>query len=118
MTYTFDLDSFSDLHKDAYGFRPSAGFFQTLNEASDVEKQAIWDDLIVALDRSIEEDREMEQEAISSLEMRVSVLLACGAVSRKHAFQWILDSLDVNGDLEFADWELGVPYGTFKRELS
>lgn len=46
MNYTFDERSVSDLHKDAYGFRPGESFW-TEWQASDMDgKQALWDLMI------------------------------------------------------------------------
>ena len=46
MNYTFDEREVSDLHKDAYGFRPTSTFWQEW-QLSDMDgKQALWDLMI------------------------------------------------------------------------
>lgn len=52
--YTYDEQIVSDLHKDAYGCRPSSFWWQCWQEASPEEKQAEWDDLLETLERTME----------------------------------------------------------------
>ena len=55
-TYTYSTELWSDLHKDARGYRPSAqDYYNWLNYSPD-EKQVIWDGLLAELQRSIEDD--------------------------------------------------------------
>ncbi len=49
MPYTYDDMSVSDLHKDAFGFRPSETFWQEWELSDRDARQRIWDDLINAL---------------------------------------------------------------------
>ena len=53
MNYTFDELSVSDLHKDAYGFRPSESFWQEWTLANDDEKQYLWDSMIDVLNSDL-----------------------------------------------------------------
>jgi hypothetical protein len=45
-TYTFDENLVSDIHKDAYGFRPRDGFWSRWSNATIDQKQVIWDELL------------------------------------------------------------------------
>ena len=63
-TYTFDEDTVSDLHKDAYGFRPSGCWWGNWNTMSDAEKQEEWDQLIVSMVAREESRKEGERQAI------------------------------------------------------
>lgn len=45
----------SDLHKDAYGFRPVQTFWTEWELLDDEGKQAVWDYMVRALDSYIEE---------------------------------------------------------------
>ena len=49
MTYTFDDSIVSDLHKDAYGFRPTAGFMRFWAALSPEQKQVEWEDMCKTL---------------------------------------------------------------------
>jgi hypothetical protein len=48
-TYTFDENILSDLHKDAYGFRPSGDFFREWDLLDNDGKQDLWEQLIDAV---------------------------------------------------------------------
>jgi hypothetical protein len=51
--YTFNEIEVSDLHKDAYGFRPSESFWTEWQLANNDEKQFIWDEMIAAFENDI-----------------------------------------------------------------
>jgi len=71
--YDFDADTLSDLHKDAYGFRPrSEEFWAEWDSADNDGKQRIWDRILDDLDRALETEREIQQEAIAEFNRRVS----------------------------------------------
>ena len=109
-TYTFCEDSISDLFKDAYGTRPGQGFWERWNQATDDEKQAEWNWLYQALERRIEEENEEHQECIAQLENRIASLIELGARDRNMALRWLMEAYECNGDWQFLEWNLGVPY--------
>ena len=115
MTYTFDNDTVSDLHKDAYGFRPSEWFWQEWIEAKDDERQAIWDGLLRALDITMERECEAERVAIERFEALVRVNISAGAEDRETALRWIMDASACNGDWEFLCFTYGLPYRYFAK---
>lgn len=113
-TYTFDENLFSDLHKDACGFRPSQAFWGWIQTATDDEKQAEWDSLIATMERRMDDEAEMEREAIASFEAAVLTTIANGAKDRATAVQWLMDAeLEdyFKGDVEHFEYRLGIPFG-------
>jgi hypothetical protein len=56
ITYTYSTELWSDLHKDARGYRPSAQDYHLWLNYSPEEKQIVWDILLAELKRSIEDD--------------------------------------------------------------
>jgi len=44
--FTFDEISVSDLHKDAYGKRPSESWWYGWAHATDEQKQLMWDHMV------------------------------------------------------------------------
>jgi len=64
MTYTFDNNIISDLHKDARGYRPSQGFWEGWNTMGDDTKQSVWDMLIEELNESMEMEKIQEEQAL------------------------------------------------------
>lgn len=115
MTYTFDDMLVSDLHKDAYGFRPSQGFWEFWSTASDVEKQKEWDSLCDTLERTIELDRKEQEVAIRRFERRVFELRGLGAKSLDMAISWLHQAYDTGTDDEYLEYMMGLPYGYIKR---
>lgn len=113
MVYTFDADTVSDLHKDAYGFRPSELFWEEWLSASDAQKQKIWDSLERALQVTIAEEKEREAVAKERFEALVAKTIQSGARDREQALRWIMDASNCNGDWEFLCWEHGLPYRYF-----
>lgn len=114
--YTFDDNIVSDLHKDAFGFRPGERFWSAWECMSDDEKQAEWDYLLQALDRAIQEEQEREERAIAEFEALVAKTVSHGAGDRETAIRWIMkESCARDGDWDYLCWEHGLPYGYFTR---
>jgi len=116
--YTFDDDTISDLHKDARGFRPRETYFAWWSTCTDAEKQTEWDSLIDIMQRRGTEQDEDYRVALIKLNQRLADLIAYGAPDLQTAACWIMDSVNANGDTEYADYLLGVPYGTMKKALA
>ena len=118
--YTFDENLISDLHKDAYGFRPSESFWASFAAFNPDQKQALWDSMIADLQGAMEEDRKMEELAISEFEKRIDGNIELGAKSREDAIRWVIDSLKLTEqDLwyggEYVCYSLGLPYSYAKQ---
>ena len=115
MRFTYDDNTYSDLHKDAYGFRPRNDGWDQLTP---VGKQVKWESLCEALDRRIAEDEAAEAAAVQRFEAHVSevISLGNGAVGRATAIRWIVEGLDIRpSDLAFYGgeivcFEMGLPY--------
>jgi len=118
MNYTFSDDCISDLHKDAYGFRPKMGFWTRWSTATDAEKQQEWDRLVQVLEQSIEEEKINFQSSIARLEDRIQGLIELGAKNRAMAIRWLDEAFRTNGDTEFLEWHLGVPYGYLTKTVA
>lgn len=110
--YTFDANIVSDLHKDAYGYRPREFFWADWHAADDDGKQAIWDDLISDLGDAIQEEKCRQFSAIAATETRIQDILetVIGA-TRADAIRYLDQAHDTHGDISFLEYHLGVPYG-------
>jgi hypothetical protein len=114
MTYTFDEDIVSDLHKDAFGYRPSEGFWVNWNCASDDAKQTVWDGLIYALNRAMDEQKAAYDAAKSEYEARLAEYISIGAKDRATAIRWLVQSLELTETdkwygAEYICYTLGLP---------
>ena len=118
----FDSGIISDLHKDAYGFRPSPEFSILWELSSDEQKQEIWDDLIATLERNIDAEEAAERKAAEAFEAQVAVMLQNGADSRETALRWIVESMELSEvELcyggEHVCFLMGIPF-SYRTELN
>ena len=81
MTYTFSENIISDLHKDAYGFRPDPAWLRDWKTSTDDQKQSIWDYLIDEMNRSMAAQEKAEAEALN--EFRAEIRQVMDLVSCK-----------------------------------
>ena len=115
MNYTIDSDIVSDLHKDAYGYRPGEYWWGQWRANTDAEKQAEWDSLIVALGNANEEHRQREVSAIERFEVLVNNTIENGAKTRESALRWIMEASTCDGDWAYFCYKHGLPYSYFKK---
>ena len=110
--YTFDENVVSDLYKEAYNSRPRESFWESWDMASDRQKQAIWDSLIEASDAENEREELIRQQAIVDLEDRIKFMQSTivGA-TREDCIRYLHDVYKTNGDIEYLEFNLSVPYG-------
>lgn len=114
-TYTFDENLVSDLHKDAYGFRPDQSFWGYFASANADQKQAVWDNLLEAADRAMEREAQETAAAIQKFEMLLTQLRNMGAKDFSMVLSWLHQAHDTDGDDEFLEFRLGLPFGYLKR---
>ena len=100
MTYTFDTNIVSDLHKDARGFRPNQYWWQQWTMCSDRQKQIMWDSLCDELDAEIEHTKKEQAKAGFDLCERIEKMYELGAKTEAQAIQWIIEAE------EFSDMDL------------
>ena len=102
---------YSDMHKDAYGFRPRFDYNTWTLEKFNAEFKL--------MGRIIEDDNKVKQEnqekSAHDFEMRVLSLLQTGAKDRAMALRWIHEAEGSNGDNEYLCFLLGLPYSYFKK---
>lgn len=108
--YTFDEHTISDLHKDAYGFRPSQSFWSTFAAANPDQKQAIWDDLLESLEATVARERQEQARAAERFEHLIADLIRCGAKDFEMAIKWLHEAHDTNGDDDYLEFMLGLSY--------
>lgn len=121
MTYTFDEKIVSDLHKDAFGFRPGAIFWNNWINATDDQKQVMWDNLLDALDRAIADKKAADERAIQDFENSIATAIASGAKDRATAIRWIVESLEITDchkryDAGYICYRLDLP-SSMKKEF-
>jgi len=121
MSYSFVENTISDLHKDAYGFRPSPEFSMLWKLSSDDQKQEIWDDLVAIMQRSMEAEEAAEKAASEAFEGQIQAAILSGAADRETAIRWVVEALDLSeAELmyggEHVCFLIGIPF-SYTKEL-
>lgn len=114
--YTFDPQTVSDLHKEAFGFRPSSAFYDEWRESTDDQKQATWDWLLEAAARRAEDEAADEARALEDFEKELaSIIKIRGCQHEIDALVYMTpiefdersDELD-RQDVEHWVWQYGI----------
>ena len=103
--------TYSDMHKDAYGFRPR---HHTVNWTLD-DFQREFESLQRVIDANFINEQAQEKQAIDSFENLVTKTITSGAHDRETALRWIMDGSDAGGNWEYFCYLNGLPYGYFKQ---
>jgi len=122
MTYTFEENIFSDLHKDARGRRPGDGheFYQPYT--TDARKQEIWDSMIEEFNDEQKEEEMRHTAALESFEARIAATRALGASTDVDAIKWILESEELTAydymyGVDYVAYHFGLAYSNPLKEL-
>lgn len=118
MSYTYDDEIYSELHKDVYGCRPGEAGFAYWDSLTPAEKQRHWDSLVATMNEGERQREEFEKEASLKFEAKVADIIATGARDRETAIRWIFEAENdqyVFGDPDFFCYNYGLPYGYFKK---
>ena len=119
MEYTYCDRTFSDLHKDATGFRPSVGAMQEWEDRTPRQKQELWNALCDELAQNEAAARIAEEEAVKEFEQLVAKTISYGAEDRKAALRWITQTETFwhAQSVEHFVWEQGVLFTEYGRKL-
>lgn len=110
MTYTFDDSLISDLHKDAYGFRPSAAFWHDWNNKTPEQKQMEWEYLCSELEREEERQRKLQEKALDEWSSRMHEYSRRYGITLADAVRWDMEAHDAVGDVGYYCYKLGISY--------
>lgn len=115
----FDYDTFSDLHKDVHGFRPSAIFMKNVKNFSDQERDDLWEALCVQLEENTKVEVAQAELDAAKFEARVLDVIDLGAGDRETALQWITsqETFYHIQDVEHFVWEQGVLFTDYGKQL-
>ena len=112
--YTYDENTFSDLHKEVYGFRPNTDMWKDWTSRTPRQKQELWNALSDELEDVMKEEKLAKDRKTQNFENRIKTTLSLGAKTRKDAIRSIFqaDKIDTT-DGQFAGYAcylLGLPY--------
>ena len=112
MTYTFDETIISDLHKEAYGFRPREGFWNMWAAFNDGQKQAEWDRLINVMDESMEQQRLEEENALKEFRATLRKVMDTMNCSWNRAVEVLAEAEgdNLSYDFDYFMWKQGIGF--------
>lgn len=111
LTEIEELESiYCDMHKDAYGVKARWIKFGSVEAG----RKAL-DELQLAVDAEMENQRRSEEVHAHLFERRVESLIVMGAKDRETAMRWIHQAENTDGDDEYLCYSLGLRYGYFKK---
>lgn len=112
-------ESYSDLYKSTYGFRPDMFLFKNMTDAEQIEE---YDSILSAHDYEMEQAQIYKIYAAEVFEIRIAETIILGAADRKTAIDWIIEAEDETENVKFYGYEsleyrLGLEYGYIKKSL-
>ena len=108
--YTYSDELVSDLHKDAWGRRPSNSFWFHWNCGTEDAKQKIWDDLIDDMVKNDAEEAKAKKNNASKLVQRIREVCKLGAQNYRTAIKWILEADELEPDFQYDGDQLAWEY--------
>ena len=90
--YTYSEELVSDLHKDAWGHRPTPYFWHIWENGDKDFKQKKWDELIVDMEINDKAIYLAKKQKATELVKRIKETCKLGAKTYKNALRWILDA--------------------------
>jgi hypothetical protein len=101
-----------DMYKDAYGVRPR-GIDTTGWSLADFDRE--FEFLANLIQQNYEQEQADQKVAVAEFEAKVETLVN-GTTSRETAIAWLMDSVEAQGDPEYACYLFGLPYGYLKEQ--
>lgn len=114
MVFTYSDELYSDLHKDARGFRPGNSGYDYWDNLTPAEKQVQWDGLVREMNERYEEEQAEEKQAVIAFEAAVDQVIESGAIDRDQAIVWMVQAENdpyMFADPDFFCYKHGLPYG-------
>lgn len=105
-----DAQSYSDLHKDVYGFRPRD--LDRWEAMTGTQQNAEYDELCRELARVMDDEAEMERQAIIELDARLDGYVTEFGIDFATALRWAVEGEDCDPACEqgvgFFLWKNGI----------
>jgi hypothetical protein len=101
-----------DMYKDAYGCRPR-GIDTTGWTLAEFDRE--FEFLANLIQQNFEQEQADQKVAVAEFEAKVETLVN-GTTSREKAIAWLMDSVEAQGDPEYACYLFGLPYGYLKEQ--
>ena len=108
MKYTFANELISDMHKDAYGRRPTTSFMDAWMFDSDEGKQATWDYLQMIIEEDAAQQCDDAADALARFKDKLRSVMADYGYTWKQAVRFLSREAKMADDLPYFLWRQGV----------
>lgn len=118
--YTFSVELYSDLYKDAMGCRPSMNTYRNFLAMSDAGKQAEWDNLCSFVEDNIEREKADRAAAIVAFKSELADVMKAGAPDEDTALRWMIqveEYMDNEQDIESFVYFRGFLFTDYGKEI-
>jgi len=112
--FTYSDDLWSDLHKDAFGFRPGSAGWDAWDSSSPEQKQKMWDAAIKEMRESEARQIAAEESAVKEFEAEWAAKLGGEFDKKAAAIQIIAADPDFQYDPDYFCYKRSLPYGYFR----
>ena len=112
---TFSTEIFSDLHKDAFGYRPSSD--HPFYSSSDDDKQSCWDYTVEQLEIRELEEKEAEAEAVKQFKIDMFSINLMDTNEQALARMVDVNTLEHDQAIEHWVWSFGILFTPFGKEI-
>ena len=113
MTYTYDDNLISDLHKDCWGTRPSVYYMSTWKAMTPDQKQGEWEYMCAQLEENEIREAEAEQKAYDAWTSHIFNIMSLCNCTRADAIRYDMMAEDVGNDIGHYCYRKGL---AFRRE--
>ena len=108
--FTYDEMTVSDLHKDAYGCRPTAGWWSQWKAMTPAEKQEEWNFLCCMMEEAEQAERRAQARNYDAWDGRITRLMQELNISRSTALRWDIDADVTDGDIGYYCYLNGLSF--------
>jgi hypothetical protein len=114
--FTYSEELYSDLHKDAYGFRPRGESYANWFKMTPEQKQRDWDYMCDLVQESELQRIALEAQALAEWRTDIARIMGTLNWSKKRAIRHDMESLEIDCsrgsyDVGFYCYKRGLAYG-------
>ena len=113
--FTYSEELYSDLHKEAYGFRPRGESYANWFKMTPEQKQADWNYMCAILEENELQRKAQEAQALAEWKVDIARIMGVCGWTKKRAIRHDMESHDAGGssgsyDVGFYCYKRGLPY--------
>lgn len=111
--FTYSEELYSDLHKDAYGFRPRGDLWASWQAMTPAQKQVQWDSLCETLEHNELLRKAEEAQALATWRADIARIMGVCGWTKKRAIRHDMESHGCDShDVGYYRYKRGLPWET------